>query len=133
MDIVQQMKVGSNRNLTSNRRSNDKGDIRSLSAHALKMSEMYMAIGRTEETVQLIDETLNIFKRGGAAVVANLSQNDDSKVEVGAGYTKRDVKALEADELELIVRLLKLKGDALTRLHGAAGFRMSAKINIDGK
>lgn len=55
-------------------------------------------------------------KGGSAAVVANLSQNDDSKVEVGAEYTKRDVKALEADELELIVRLLKLKGDALTRV-----------------
>lgn len=98
-------------------------------ALALRMAEMYSRIGRTEETVQLVDETLNVFRKGNNSTVGNLGQSD-GRVEVGSGFTNNDLKLLDGDELQMIIQLLRLKGSALTKLKGPEGFAMSAKLNI---
>ena len=92
---------------------------------------MYSRIGRAEETVQLVDETLSKFRKGNNIniTVGNLGQND-GRVEIGSGFTKNDVKVLEGDELQMIIQLLRLKGNALTQLKGPEGFALSAKLNI---
>lgn len=45
-------------------------------------------------------------------------------------YKEKDLKALEPEELQLIIQLLRIKGNSLIKLHGGPGFAMSAKINI---
>ena len=51
--------------------------------------------------------------------------------EVGSGFTKNDLKSIEAEELQLIIQLLSVKGKALMATHGQAGMPMSAKLNVD--
>jgi len=113
--------------------SDEQKNSTSSASFAVKMSEMYLKIGRTEETVQLVEETLSVWKKGGISTTGlpNLTQHQSGREEVGeSGFTKHDLKALEPEELQLIIKLLKIKGNALTRLHGPSGFEMSARINI---
>ena len=109
--------------------SNEGGSSRSSAAFAVKMAEMYSKIGRTEETVQLVEETLSVWKGSRSTGVTGIS-NSDGREEVGSGFTKKDLKALEPEELQLIIQLLRIKGNSLIKLHGGPGFAMSAKINI---
>jgi hypothetical protein len=111
----------------------DGTDGRSSAALAVRMAEMYSRIGRTEETVELVDETLSVFRKGNTTTtnLQNLVVNNDGRQEIASGFTANDLKALEADELQMIIQLLRLKGNALIKLKGPAGFAMSAKLNID--
>lgn len=102
---------------------------RNSAAHAVKMAEMYSKIGRNEETLELIDETLDIWK--GKGNNGGMFGNQNDRAEISAGFTKNDLKSLEPDELEMILTLLIIKGDTLMKLHGAAGFPMSAEVNIN--
>ena len=109
----------------------DGTDGRSSAALAVRMAEMYSRIGRTEETVELVDETLSVFRKGNSGNLQNLVVQSDGRQEIASGFTANDLKALEADELQMIIQLLRLKGNALIKLKGPAGFAMSAKLNID--
>ena len=105
---------------------------RGSAAYAVKMAEMYSKIGRTEETLELIDETLDVWKTeeksgGGFALGEQRRQRET----VGAGFTKQDLEKLGAEELEMILQLLIIKGDALMKLHGFAAFPLSAELNIN--
>ena len=114
---------------------------KSSAAVAVKMAEMYAKIGRTEETIQLVEETLSAFRKGSSGgvghslvdgvsgVISNLGQSD-GRNEVASGFTKNDLKALEADDLQLIIELLRIKSSAIIKLHGNPGLAMSAKTNI---
>jgi tetratricopeptide (TPR) repeat protein len=109
----------------------DGTDGRSSAALAVRMAEMYSRIGRTEETVELVDETLSVFRKGNSGNLQNLVVQSDGRQEIASGFTANDLKALEADELQMIIQLLRLKGNALIKLKGPAGFAMSATLNID--
>jgi len=110
----------------------DNADGRSSAAVAVRMAEMYSRIGRVEETVQLVDETLGVFRKGNSGNhIGNLGLQNEGRQEVASGFTTNDLKALEGDELQMIIQLLRLKGNALIKLKGPEGFAMSAKLNID--
>ena len=81
----------------------------------------------------MVDETLCTWKKGNSAgtAIANRLNNNEGLEEVGAGFTKNDIKDLDPDELTLIIRLLRIKGNACIKIHGGPGFAMSAKLNID--
>lgn len=111
------------------KRQEEHREVQAAFAVKIKMAEMYSKIGRTEETVQLVEETLSVWKGSKSTGVTSLS-NLDGKEEVGSGFTKKDLKALEPEELQLIIQLLRIKGNSLIKLHGGPGFAMSAKINI---
>jgi len=87
---------------------------RGSAAYAVKMAEMYSKIGRTEETLELIDETLEVWKtpekQGG---VLALGDQRRYKEYIGAGFTQQDLNKLAPEELEMILQLLIIKGDAL--------------------
>ena len=104
------------------------GDGRSSAAFAVKMAEMYNKIGRTEETLELVDETLSYWKKGGSK--GGILGNQEGREDIGGGFTKHDLKDLEPDELEMILQLHVIKGDALMKLHGPKGFPLSAQMNI---
>lgn len=112
----------------------DGGNItgRGSAAYAVKMAEMYSKIGRTEETLELIDETLDVWKAeeksSGGFVLGEQRRQRET---VGAGFTKQDLEKLGAEELEMILQLLVIKGDALMKLHGFAAFPLSAELNIN--
>lgn len=114
--------------------SDNGGDVtgRGSAAYAVKMAEMYSKIGRTEETLELIDETLDVWKTeeksGGGFVLGEQRRQRET---VGAGFTKQDLEKLGAEELEMILQLLIIKGDALMKLHGFAAFPLSAELNIN--
>jgi len=105
---------------------------RGSAAYAVKMAEMYSKIGRTEETLELIDETLEVWKtpekQGG---VLALGDQRRYKEYIGAGFTQQDLNKLAPEELEMILQLLIIKGDALMKLHGFAAFPLSAELNIN--
>lgn len=94
----------------------DGTDGRSSAALAVRMAEMYSRIGRTEETVELVDETLSVFRKGNSGNLQNLVVQSDGRQEIASGFTANDLKALEADELQMIIQLLRLKGNALIKL-----------------
>ncbi|KAL7542581.1 hypothetical protein ACHAWF_007207 [Thalassiosira exigua] len=73
------------------------GDGRSSAAYAVKMAEMYSKIGRKEETLELIDETLDVWKKGNGGILGNQEGRD----EVAAGFTRSDLNALEPEECEM--------------------------------
>ena len=107
---------------------------RGSAAYAVKMAEMYSKIGRTEETLELIDETLEVWKGGakessGGAIL--LGDQRRYKEMIGAGFTKQDLNKLAPEELEMILQLLIIKGDALMKLHGFAAWPLSAELNIN--
>ena len=117
--------------------SDDDGDGRSSAAAAVRMAEMYSRIGRVEETVQLVDETLAVFQKGsggggggGGNIANNLGIHIEGRQEIAAGFTANDLKSLEGNELQLIIKLLRLKGNALIKLEGPDGFALSARLNI---
>lgn len=117
---------------SSVRTSTDSIGDKSSAAYALKMAEMYSKIGRTEETIQLVEETLSIFRKGvsSGVIAANIGQSD-GRTEVGSGFTKNDLKALEADELQLIIQLLRIKSSAIVKVRaGPQELAMSAQTNI---
>jgi hypothetical protein len=88
---------------------------------------MYATIGRTEDTLELIDDTLASWKKGSGGGILG---TQDATEDIGCGFTKTDLKNLEIDELEMIIQLLVIKGDTLMRIHGLSGFPLSAEINI---
>lgn len=94
-------------------------------AFAVKMCEMYESIGRIDETIQLVDETLNTWRKGTGI---NLGQKE-RKEEVASGFTKNDLKSLDPDELSLVIHLLRTKARAIMKLDGDQ--KRSASINID--
>jgi hypothetical protein len=100
---------------------------RSSASYAVKMAQMYATIGRSEETLELIDDTLDGWKKGSGGGILG---NQDATEDIGCGFTKNDLKNLEPDELEMVIQLLVIKGDTLMKLNGANGFPMSAEINI---
>lgn len=118
---------------TSTYSSNDGDDIkgRGSAAYAVKMAEMYAKIGRTEETLELIDETLDVWKTTENTGVLALGEQRRQRETVGAGFTKQDLEKLGPEELEMILQLLIIKGDALMKLHGFAAFPLSAELNIN--
>ena len=58
------------------------------------------------------------------------AHRSDGRNEVASGFTKNDLKALEADDLQLIIELLRIKSSSIIKLHGNPGLAMSAKTNI---
>jgi hypothetical protein len=105
---------------------------RGSAAYAVKMAEMYSKIGRTEETLELIDETLDVWKgKENSGGVLVLGEQRRQRETVGAGFTKQDLEKLGPEELEMILQLLIIKGDALMKLHGFAAFPLSAELNIN--
>ena len=108
------------RTLTTARREStsnkaDDRDARDSAAFAVKMADMYEKIGRVEETVQLCDETLNFWRKGGSnkvpnkvpgRVSTNLGQKDNGKEEVAAGFTRVSTNYIECIN-ELIINLIK--------------------------
>eukprot|EP00986_Skeletonema_menzelii_P011931 scaffold6314_cov163-Skeletonema_menzelii.AAC.4 len=104
---------------------------RGSAAYAVKMAEMYAKIGRTEETLELIDETLDVWKSTENTGVLALGEQRRQRETVGAGFTKQDLEKLGPEELEMILQLLIIKGDALMKLHGFAAFPLSAELNIN--
>ena len=103
---------------------------RGSAVYAVKMAEMYSKIGRTEETLELIDETLDVWKEGDKSGRLALGEQRRQREIVGAGFTKQEVERLGPEELEMILKLLIIKGDALMKLHGIAAFPLSAELNI---
>ena len=79
-------------------------------AYAVKMAEMYSKIGRTEETLELIDETLDVWKEkakeGGGF---QLGDQRRYKETIGAGFTQQDLDKLGPEELEMVLQLLQTK------------------------
>jgi hypothetical protein len=131
-NITKHQGMSSSRSAASSSVMNDDANGRSNAALAVRMAEMYSRIGRVEETVQLVDETLGVFRKGNSGNhLGNLGGlQGDGRQEVASGFTVNDLKALEGDELQMIIQLLRLKGNALIKLKGPAGFAMSAKLNI---
>eukprot|EP00804_Cyclotella_cryptica_P006184 CCRYP_015264-RB/>CCRYP_015264-RB protein AED:0.34 eAED:0.34 QI:0/0.6/0.5/1/0.2/0.16/6/1601/147 len=84
-------------------------DGRNSVAYAVRMAEMYLRIGRVEETVQLVEETLNVWRKGSGNKTTVFGPRDENE-EVECGFTKSDVESMEPEELELIIQLLKIKG-----------------------
>ena len=74
----------------------------------------------------LVDKTIAVFKKGSSSI----GLQNEGRVEVAVGFTVNDVKDLDGDELQMIIQLLRLKGNAST-LKGPVGFAMSAKLNIN--
>eukprot|EP00804_Cyclotella_cryptica_P017336 CCRYP_019000-RB/>CCRYP_019000-RB protein AED:0.00 eAED:0.00 QI:233/1/1/1/1/0.66/3/1813/533 len=106
-------------------------DGRNSVAYAVRMAEMYVKIGRVEETVQLVEETLNIWRKGSGNKTTVFGPRDENE-EVGSGFTKSDVESLEPEELELIIQLLKIKGKTQITLYGhQMGSAMYAKLHVD--
>ncbi|KAL3770882.1 hypothetical protein ACHAW5_003970 [Stephanodiscus triporus] len=110
-----------------NSSASGQGRGRNSAAYAVKMAQMYATIGRTEDTLELIDDTLASWKKGSSGGILG---TQDSMEDIGCGFTKNDLKNLEQDELEMIIQLLVIKGDSLMKINGANGFPMSAEINI---
>lgn len=76
--------------------------------------------GMVDETIQLVDETLGLWTGGNKPYVEALptwmvSGNKD-ETEFARLDTQRMICV--AEELQLIVQLLRLKGKALMKLHG---------------
>ena len=71
------------------KRQEEHREVPAAFAVKINMAEMYSKIGRTEETVQLVEETLSVWKGSKSTGVTSLS-NLDGKEEVGSGFTKKD-------------------------------------------
>ena len=111
--------------IAHSRLSRGKAELEQHSATSVfRMAEMYFRIGRNEEVVQLVDETLELYRKSNTGVHNEVHQ------EVALSFTKSDLRSLEEEELELIIRLLKLKMNALERLEGMPGLSKRAKMNI---
>lgn len=119
-------------NVASNRADVGNGkEGRHSVAYAVRMAEMYVKIGRVEETVQLVEENLNIWRKGGANKTTVFGPRDENE-EVGSGFMKSDLEALEPEELELIIQLLKIKGRTQLTLYGhQMGSALYAKLHVD--
>ncbi len=111
--------------------ANEGGAGKDSAAYAVKMAEMYSKIGRTEETLELIDETLDVWKAEESSGVLVLGEQRRQRETIGAGFTKQDLEKLGPEELEMILQLLVIKGDALMKMHGIAAFPLSADLNIN--
>lgn len=82
-------------------------------AFAVKMAQMYQTIGRFDETIQLVDETLGVWRKSSNNAMSNLGQNKEGREEIGSGLTRNDLISITPNELELIVQLLQIKGRSL--------------------
>lgn len=111
--------------------ANEGGKGKDSAAYAVKMAEMYSKIGRTEETLELIDETLDVWRVADSSGVPVLGEQRRQRETIGAGFTKQDLEKLGPEELEMILQLLVIKGDALMKMHGIAAFPLSADLNIN--
>ena len=116
----------SNMSLQKGRKSNYNGSNKDSPLAAVRMAEMYVNIGRKEEAVQLIDETLNSLKGGpGRNVISNIGQKE-GKEEIGAGFTRNDLKSFDHNTLAMVIDMLKLKARAETQ-----GSKSNATVSID--
>lgn len=130
------MRRGSRSSSTSSTTSRDSG---SSAAYAVKMAGMYSNLGRVEESVELIDETLDLWRRGKGSSGSNIIQSVMNNVtgkdeEVAAGFTKNDLQSVNEDDLTSIINLLLIKGNAVhSMFKGGSGNQliMRANINID--
>ena len=111
----------------------------------LRMAEMYVRIGRPTETIQLVNDEMNTFRKNKSTSGGNPDSPDfeiegkhltgnrgnvEVNQEVALGFTEMDLKHLNEDELELIIRLIKLKGRAFEKLEGQAGHSKVLRLNI---
>ena len=119
--------LGSNMSLQKSRKTTNTGNKRDSPLVAVRMAEMYMNIGRKEDSIQLIDETLNSLK-GGASnnVISNIGQKEGKEV-IGAGFTRNDLKSFDHYTLDMVIHLLKLKA----RAYDTVDPKRSAAVNID--
>ena len=107
------------------------GDGRNSVAYAVRMAEMYVKIGRVEETAQLVEETLSLWRKGGGNKTTILGARQEND-EIGSGFCRSDLEEIEPEELELIIQLLKIKGRTMISLHGhEKGSVMYAKLHVD--
>ena len=119
--------MSSNTSLQKSRNSFNSGNNSGSPLAAVRMAEMYMNIGRKEDSIQLIDETLNFLKRGASnSVIPNIGQKE-GKEEIGAGFTRNDLKSFDHNTLDMVINLLKLKARAMEKVDS----KISAAISID--
>lgn len=101
-------------------------NVKSL-ADAVKMAHMYAMIGGNENTLKLIDETLDGWKKGNKGGILG---NQDATKNIGFRFTINDVKNIEEAELNMVIQRLVITADTLIKLHGSNGYAMSTEINI---
>ena len=119
--------VSSNMSLQKSSKSSYNGDCKDSPHAAAKMAEMYLNIGRQEESIQLIDESLNSLKGFVRSnVISNMGQKE-GKDEIGAGFTMNDLKSFDHNILELVIHLLHIKAQATSDGDANA----SAAVNVD--
>ena len=73
----------------------DSVDNRSTAASAVRLAQMYQKIGNAGESVKLIDETLNVWRKGtSSGSIHHLGRRREGREEVGSGFTKNGLKRL---------------------------------------
>ena len=113
--------------LQKNRKTSNNGNTKDSPLAAVKMAEMYMNIGRKEESIQLIDEILSSLKGAlSSNVISNMGQKE-GKEEIGAGFTRNDLKTFDHNSLDMVIHLLKLKA----RAYDTVNPKRSASVNIE--
>ena len=113
--------------LQKNRKTPNNGNTKDSPLAAVKMAEMYMNIGRKEESIQLIDEILSTLKGAlSSNVISNIGQKE-GKEEIGAGFTRNDLKTFDHNSLDMVIHLLKLKA----RAYDTVNPKRSASVNIE--
>eukprot|EP00956_Cyclotella_meneghiniana_P029860 scaffold73652_cov93-Cyclotella_meneghiniana.AAC.1 len=86
-----------------------------------------MNIGRKEESIQLIDEILSTLKGAlSSIVISNIGQKE-GKEEIGAGFTRNDLKTFDNNSLDMVIHLLKLKA----RAYDTVNPKRSTSVNIE--
>ena len=108
-------------------------DGKSSVAYAVRMAEMYVKIGRHQETLQCCEETLSLWRKCGGRQnnAMGFGVRDDAE-EIGSGFTKSDLADLAPEELELIIQLLKIKGRTFIAVYGhQEGSAMYAQLHVD--
>ena len=109
------------------------GDGKSSVAYAVRMAEMYVKIGRHQETLSCCEETLSLWRKGGSRQnhTMGFGVREDTE-EIGSGFTKSDLADLSPEELELIIQLLKIKGRTFIAVYGhQEGSAMYAQLHVD--
>ena len=100
-------------------------------ASAVRMAEMYLKIGRNQESFQCCEETLNLWRKSGGQNAIGLAGRENNE-EVGSGFTKSDLAGLSSEELQLIIKLLKIKGKTLITVYGhEKGPAMISQLHVD--
>lgn len=96
-------------------------------ADAVKTARLTLSIGRAEETLSLVDETLEMWKGRGKQ---RAQSSSGKKVEIASGFTRSDLNQLDQDELRSVLELLLIKGDALHNIYGK-DLTHAAEMNVN--